>query len=210
MTYGEASRKNVAQRRHATARLTHGSARRFSVTILCYASVGVAAVWGCDDGIKPSATVEQAADQADQLLVHMEHVLTANGVVRAKVEADTTYIHSATQVADMRNVKVTFYDPQGNATSTLTARLGTYQLRSGDMEGRGNVVVVRTSDGGRLTTEVLRYNQAKDSVSSDQAFVFQAPDQQLAGKGFTADPSFRTVVAIEPHGTGGRFVLPNQ
>lgn len=201
MKHKKASSRGVQQ---------NGSVRRLCLTLLFDAVMG-AAVWGCDDGIKPSATVEQATDQADQLLVHMEHVLTANGVVRAKVEADTTYIHSATQVADMRNVKVTFYDPQGNATSTLTARLGTYQLRSGDMEGRGNVVVVRRSDGGRLTTEVLRYNQAKDSVSSDQPFAFEAPGQRLRGEGFTADPSFRNVATLKPHGeTGKSFPLPNQ
>jgi LPS export ABC transporter protein LptC len=168
-------------------------------------------VGGCDDGIKPQATVDAAPDAADQLLVHMEHLLTTNGVVRAKVEADTAYLHSTAQLADMRNVRVTFYDPQGNETSTMTAKVGSYQFRSGDMEGRGNVVVVRKSDGGRLTTEVLRYSQARDSVSSDHPFEFTAPDQQIRGRGFTADPSFRNVVAIQPTGAGGRpVVLPNQ
>ncbi|HEX9704701.1 MAG TPA: LPS export ABC transporter periplasmic protein LptC [Gemmatimonadales bacterium] len=166
---------------------------------------------GCDDGIKPSATTEQAPDAADQLLVKMEHLLTTQGVVRAKIEADTAYIHSGPQLADMRNVRVTFYDAQGNQSSTLTARVGSYQFRSGDMEGRGNVVVIRKSDGGRLTTEVLRYSQVKDSVSSDRPFEFNAPDQQLRGEGFTADPSFRTVIAIRPTGSGNQPIkLPNQ
>ena len=185
----------------------NGSPRRLFLTLL----LDVVLVGGCDDGIKPSATTEQAADQSDQMLVRMEHLLTTEGVVRARIEADTAYIHSGPQFADLRNVRVTFYDAQGNQTSTLKAKVGSYQFRSGDMEGRGNVVVVRRSDGGRLTTEVLRYNQVKDSVSSDRPFEFIAPDQQLRGEGFTADPSFRTVIAIKPTGSGNRpITLPNQ
>ena len=167
------------------------------------------AVWGCDDGIKPQEVVDAEADAADQMLIRMTHQLTHDGIVRAKVEADTTYMHNAAGTADLRNVRVTFYDPQGNETSTLTSRVGTYQLRTGDMEGRGNVVVL-TKDGRRLTTEVLRYQQAKDSVTSDKPFVFDAPDRHIEGEGFASDPSFRNVVAKKPTGTGGRFVLPNQ
>jgi LPS export ABC transporter protein LptC len=163
----------------------------------------------CDSGIKPTAVADEAANAADQVLVGMTHMLTGNGVRRAKVEADTTYINSAAQVADLRNVTVTFYDLQGLESSTLTSREGTYQLRSGDMEGRGDVVVV-TKDGGRLTTDVVRYSQAKDSVSSDAPFVFDSPDRHIEGDGFTSDPSFKTVITKRPKGTGGRFVLPNQ
>lgn len=163
----------------------------------------------CSNGVKPSAVIEDAPDQSDQMLVAMSHLLTTNGVVRAKIEADTTYISSNQQVADLRRVRVTFYDAQGVPTSTLTSRTGTYHLRSGDMEGRGSVLVT-TTDGRRLTTEVIRYTQAKDSVSSDQPFVFDAPDRHIEGEGFTSDPSFRNVVALRPRGAGGRFVLPNQ
>jgi LPS export ABC transporter protein LptC len=164
---------------------------------------------GCSDGIKPAAVAESAPDQADQMLVAMTHLLTTNGVVRAKVQADTAFLFSGTQTADLRTVRVTFYDPQGGETSTLTARTGSYHWRTGDMEGRGNVVVV-TTDGRRLETEVLRYNQATDSVTSDQPFVFDAPDRHIEGEGFTSDPSFRNVAAKRPRGTGGAFVLPDQ
>jgi LPS export ABC transporter protein LptC len=169
----------------------------------------LAAVLGACRGIKPAAVVERATDQADQMLVHMIHMLTTNGVARAKVQADTAYLFSSTQSADLRTVRVTFYDALGHETSTLSARTGSYQWRTGDMEGRGNVVVV-TTDGRRLETEALRYNQAKDSVSSDVPFVFDAPDRHIEGEGFTSDPSFRNVIAKRPRGTGGRFVLPNQ
>src|SRR5207247_5246770 len=74
--------------------------------------------------------------------------------------------------------------------------------------GPGNVVVVRI-DGAKLRTEVLRYNQAQNKVSSDKAFVFDEPARHIKGEGFTSDPDFKVVTAIRPTGTGGTFTLPN-
>jgi hypothetical protein len=77
------------------------------------------------------------------------------------------------------------------------------------MEARGNVVVVRT-DGATLRTEVLRYNQVRNQVSSDKPFVFDEPTRHIRGEGFTSDPAFKVVTAIRPTGEGGKFTLPNQ
>jgi LPS export ABC transporter protein LptC len=162
----------------------------------------------CETGIKPTATVA-AADSADQVLLNMSHYVTDAGIQRAHVLADTAYFYSPTQTAELRNVHITFSDQRGAQTSTLTSREGTYQWRSGDMEARRHVVVVRT-DGATLKTEVLRYSQARNQVSSDQPFVFDEPTRHIEGEGFTSDPDFKVVTAIRPKGTGGKFTLPNQ
>jgi len=159
-------------------------------------------------GAQPTAT-QSVLDSADQVLIGMTHYVTETGLQRARVRADTAYFFSATQSAEMRNVHITFYDPTGNESSTLTAREGTYHWRTGDMEGRGDVVVVRT-DGATLRTDVLRYNQAQSRVSSDKPFVFDEPNRHIEGEGFTSDPDFKVVTAIRPKGTGGKFTLPNQ
>ncbi|MGH7567454.1 MAG: LPS export ABC transporter periplasmic protein LptC [Gemmatimonadales bacterium] len=187
---------------------THASVRRICLTLLLDGFAGVA-LWGCNDGIRPTAT-QTVADSADQVLFGMSHVVTADGVPRSRVRADTAYFFSATQSAELRTVHVTFYDARGVESSTLTAREGTYRWRTGDMEGRGSVVVIRKSDGGRLTTEVLRYSQTPNEVTSDRAFVFNAPSQHIEGEGFTSDPEFRNLVAKRPHGTGGQLTLPNR
>jgi len=163
---------------------------------------------GCENGIKPTATIT-ASDTADQVLVNMSHYVTQAGIQRVHVRADTAYMYSPLQTAELRKVHITFYDPRGAETSTLTAREGTYHWRSGDMEARGNVLVVRT-DGATLRTEVLRYSQVKNQVSSDKPFVFDEPNRHIAGDGFTSDPDFKVVTAIHPKGVGGKFTLPNQ
>src|SRR5438046_10565374 len=77
------------------------------------------------------------------------------------------------------------------------------------MEARGNVVVVRT-DGATLRTEVIRYSQVRNQVSSDKDFVFDEPTRHIKGTGFTADADFKVVTANRVTGEGGKFTLPNQ
>src|SRR5437667_407438 len=128
---------------------------------------------------------------------------------RAHARPDPAYFYPPMQTAELRAVHITFYDPRGAETSTLTAREGTYHWRPGDMEARGNVLVVRT-DGATLRTEVLRFSQAKNQVSSDKPFVFDEPNRRIEGEGFTSDPDFKVVTATRIKGTAGQFTLPNQ
>jgi len=176
--------------------------------VKAWGAVLTALLLACDTGIKPTATVA-ATDSADQVLLNMSHYVTNAGIQRAHVLADTAYFYSPAQTAELRNVHITFYDTRGAETSTLTSREGTYHWRGGDMEARGHVVVVRT-DGATLRTEVIRYNQVRNQVSSDRAFVFDAPGRHIEGDGFTSDPDFKVVTALRPKGTGGKFTLPNQ
>jgi LPS export ABC transporter protein LptC len=166
-------------------------------------------LFGCKSGTPVTAT-QAALDSADQVLIGMSHYVTNGGVLRARVRADTAFFFSGTQQAELRNVHVTFYDAAGQATSTLTSRAGTHHWRTGNMEARGNVVVVRNKDGGTMRTEVMAYNQIGNEVSSDRDFVFDSPDRHIEGKGFTSDPEFRKITAKSPRGTGGQFILPSQ
>jgi len=191
-------------RTNVESRLTPGRRPGVSRALLI-----VLLVAACKNGTRVTAT-QAALDSADQVLIGMSHYVTEAGVRRARVRADTAYFYSGTQTAELRNVHVTFYDALGRPTSTLTAREGTHHWRSGDMEARGNVVVVRDKDGGTMRTEVMSYNQARNEVSSDKPFVFDSPDRHIEGEGFTSDPEFRNITAKHPTGRGGQFTLPNQ
>src|SRR6266700_243565 len=161
----------------------------------------------CKNGTPVTAT-QAVLDSADQVLLGMSHYVTESGVLRARVRADTAYFFSNSQRAELRNVHVTFYDLTGKATSTLTSREGTHHWRTGDMEARGNVIVVRDKDGATMRTEAMTYHQIKNEVASDVAFTFDSPTQHLRGVGFTADPEFRNVKTKNLTGTSGQLVLP--
>ncbi len=168
-----------------------------------------AGVLGCSGPGEPPTT-QTAADSADQVLWPMRLTVTTDGVLRAVVEADTALIYQTSQTAQLYGITVEFHSATGELTSTVTAERGTYDLRTDDMEARGDVVAV-TPDGRRLTTSVLRYDRSAGTISGPEPFVFDAPDRHLEGDAFTADPDFRNVSAVRPRrGRSGDADVPGR
>jgi LPS export ABC transporter protein LptC len=167
-------------------------------------------VLSCEDtGVKPTTTI-QPADSADQILEGFSHYVTNDGVRRSRVEADTAFFYESTQMNELHHVKVVFYDIKGAESSTLTAKRGTYRWQDGSMEASGNVVVV-SPDGRRLATEVLRYDNATNTILTDKHFTFDKGDEHLEGNSFRSDPDFKNVVTDRPRGVSGNgMLLPGQ
>jgi len=167
-------------------------------------------VAGCEDtGARPTTTI-QAPDSADQVLEGFSHYVTNEGIRRSRVEADTAYFYEGTQITNLANPKVTFYDLKGAESSTLTAKRGVYRWQDGSMEANDNVVVV-APDGRRLTTERLRYDNATNQISTDRHFTFDRGEEHLEGNSFRSDPDFRNVVTDRPRGVAGDgMLLPGQ
>lgn len=178
--------------------------------IRALAAACLIATAGCEEtGARPTATVS-APDSADQVLEGFSHFVTNDGVRRSQVQADTAYFYEASQVTELRNVRVVFYDLRGEESSTLTGRAGTYRWQDGSMEARGDVVV-RAPDGRTLRTQVLRYDNRANTISTDQPFTFDRGAEHLAGNSFRSDPDFRNVVTDRPRGVGGNgMLLPGQ
>jgi hypothetical protein len=64
------------------------------------------------------------------------------------------------------------------------------------MVARKNVVVV-SEDGRRLTTQELIYNQGKNEISSDSAFVMTEPNRRVEGIGFRSDPNMKNIKILK-------------
>lgn len=170
----------------------------------------LAALAACEEtGAKPTTTV-QASDNADQVLEGFSHFVTFAGVRRSRVEADTAYFYEATQVTDLRHLKVIFYDLKGVEGSTLTARRGSYRWQDGSMEADDSVVVVNP-DGRTLRTQTLKYDNATNMISTDVPFTFDRDGEHLEGNSFKSDPDFKNVVTDKPRGVAGNgMLLPGQ
>jgi LPS export ABC transporter protein LptC len=173
--------------------------------------VPLAALAAC--GGKPKADavaqVQAAADTADQLMIGLTQYITENGVRKAYLEADTAFLYENAGRADLKNVRVSFFGVAGDTSSVVTGKVGFYDWRSGKMETREDVLVL-LSNGGRLTTSVLRYDQARNEVSTDQHYVYVAPDQHMEGEGFTTDPALSQFRTQRPRGKAGAITLPGQ
>ncbi|HLQ21653.1 MAG TPA: LPS export ABC transporter periplasmic protein LptC [Gemmatimonadales bacterium] len=178
--------------------------RRAAPLIVGLALLGGAVACG-SGGARPTATV-QAADTADQVIEGFSHFVTADGIRKSRVEADTAYFYEATQLAILRRLRATFYDPKGTESSQLTADRGTYRWQDGSMDAQGNVVVTGT-DGRRLHAETLKFDPKKNEISTDQSFRFEHGTEFIRGTGFTSDPDFKNVVTNRPHGVAGKGVL---
>ena len=145
-----------------------------------------------DQGATPPVAAKASADTADQTLFGIRLVLSDHGIQRALMQADTAFTYEDNTRTELRVVRSTFYTETGVKNGNLTSRQGTYNVRSGNMEARGTVVVI-SEDGRKLETPQLRYDPGRNEISSDSAFVMTTPTDVVTGIGFTADPNLNTV-----------------
>ncbi len=169
-----------------------------------------AAVAGCkrDDKTKVARTAT-TADSADQVMFKLRTIITDRGVQRAELLADTGYFFDENTRAELRVVSTTFFNKEGARDGVLTAKRGTYNTRANVMEARQNVVIVST-DGKRLTSPMVRFEQFRNLIVSDSPFVLVEGERRLEGIGFESDPQMLSVKVRQlSRATGASIVLPS-
>lgn len=168
----------------------------------------VAVAGACSNGTEPRPTpANPLADSADQVMFGISTMITDQGVLRARLRADTGYFFNGSTRIEVRNEQTTFFTNMGEQNAVLTSKEGTYNTTRGTMQARRDVVVV-TTDGKRLVTELLDYNQQTNLISSDSAFVLTQPTGTMRGIGFTSDPNMSNMHVKRVITGGGTFTLP--
>lgn len=181
--------------------------RAMPAVVVAAALLAAACTNTSDVAVSARATL---ADSADQTMYGARSLLTDRGLMRAELLADTAYFFDDNTRIEMRRVHTTFYASNGAKNAVLTSIEGTYNTRSGRMEARGDVVVV-SEDGRRLSSPQLRFDQARNEISSDSAFVLTEPGRRLEGVGFISDPDMNNIRVLKgTKGTTGAFQIPNQ
>ena len=162
----------------------------------------------CTETTEPPVATSALADSADQVMFGARALLTDQGLMRAELFGDTAFFFDDNTRIELRGVRTIFFTTQGARSAVLTSRAGTYRT-AGNMEARGNVVVV-SEDGRRLTTEQLRYDQQRNEISSDSAFVLTEPGRRVEGVGFVSDPNMNNIRILKTtSGSTGRVTIPN-
>ncbi|MDX2191933.1 MAG: LPS export ABC transporter periplasmic protein LptC [Gemmatimonadales bacterium] len=160
------------------------------------------------DGARPVRMLA-VPDSADQVMEGFVHVITENGVRKARLEADTAYLYERSQTLSLRGFKAVFYDQKGGERTQLTARRGTYRWQTGAWQADSNVAL--RSPGQVLRAETLTYDEAQRVIATDRPFVFDKGGEHIVGTSFRADLDFANVVTRKPRGTmGDAFALPGQ
>src|SRR5690242_14512048 len=178
---------------------------------LALIAIAVVAIAACSrQGSKPPVkTGASLADSAEQVMQNVRYALTSDGVQRGELFADSAYIFDDNSRYVLKNVRTTFNTAEGVKNGTMRADRGKYNLRQQVLEGFGNVVITNT-DGRKLTSPYVKYNQALNEVSSDTSFTMVEPGRTLSGIGFKADPQLQHVQVLRNPSGRGSFTLPGQ
>ena len=128
---------------------------------------------------------KSAVDSAEQVLFGVRSLLTANGVQRGELFADTGYVYDDQTRFDLRRVLAKFTTETGQPYGTMRADRGLYSLRTQQLEGWGNAVIT-LSDGRTLKSPHLLYNQTTSLVSSDTTYEAAGGARSQHGIGFRA------------------------
>lgn len=146
---------------------------------------------------------------AEQVAIGVRHILTSDGVLRARLQADTAFFLEEESLVRFRGVRVYFFGEIGEQVSVLTAENGVINLQTEDMEATGEVVVVDREQSERLETDALEYHAASDELRSDVDFTFYRGSNTIRGQGFVSDPGLDTVHVTRPSAvTSRRSAVP--
>jgi LPS export ABC transporter protein LptC len=167
---------------------------RGSLIALAFACC-VSAAACTDTKAPPVVSKDPAADSADQVMFGVRLFLTKSGVRQARLLADTTLTFDDGTRIMLRKVRMTFFTESGTENAVLVAKRGRYDTRNQVMEGVGDVVVT-SSDGRRLESQQLKFDQARNEISSDSAYVATEGGRRQSGVGFRSDPNMRNVQCL--------------
>jgi LPS export ABC transporter protein LptC len=145
----------------------------------------------CGESGEPPLVAEdilQLNRDANMVFFGFESYVTADGIRRARVEADTAFWLGGRPIVELHGLRVTFYNAEGEETSVLNSAEGTYDRDNGDMTAEGEVVVVNRAEGWRLETSMLYYLPPEDRVWTDKhTTMIKADGTIIEGAAFESD-----------------------
>jgi LPS export ABC transporter protein LptC len=121
----------------------------------------------------------------DSVLEKATIVMTSSGLRQAVILADTLYVFEKEDSTSAQNLKVDFYNAQGQYQSTLTALKGLVRQKLQVFSVWGNVVVA--NDTSRLETDSLNWDAKRNLITTDDFVRFQRNKDVITGYGIEAD-----------------------
>ncbi|MDH3296831.1 MAG: LPS export ABC transporter periplasmic protein LptC [Gemmatimonadota bacterium] len=158
----------------------------------------VAASSGCRDNAAASGDAPSIFEGgADQVMLGVEHYMTADGVRRGRLLADTALTFEDASRVELRNPRIQFFDEAGVDRGLLTSASGEYDLESGDMTVHRNVVLtgsVRSGAPARLETDSLAFEAASNRLTTDASWILTHQDGTVErGVGLVTDPALENI-----------------
>jgi LPS export ABC transporter protein LptC len=122
---------------------------------------------------------------------NVEMLYSDSARLRAKIMAPIrdTYMGNDGYIEFPKGVKIEFYDLKSRVESKMRANYAVSYNKDERMEARNNVVVESTN-GDKLETEHLIWDQREDRIYSNVFTRITSPDRVIYGDGFESNQDF--------------------
>jgi LPS export ABC transporter protein LptC len=132
----------------------------------------------------------------DQIIEGFSLMETENGKKQWVLTSPKASNYEKQKTVQIEGVKIDFYRVNEELYSTLTADWGTVNTTSNDMVAQGHVLVI-SKDGAKLETNLLRWDNARQKIMSDDSVRITRGKTVMTGIGLESDPSLEHVVIKE-------------
>jgi LPS export ABC transporter protein LptC len=143
---------------------------------------------GCGTPVPEPIEEGTSASMPTQTFRNLELRETTEGKLEWVLRARTAWQGASGAPTRLESLRVDFYQRSDEIRSVLTADSGRVDSREGNLEARGNVVVI-TPEGNRLETEQLSWDRKGARVTSEVEVRLVRGRDVLTGIGFESDPN---------------------
>ena len=137
--------------------------------------------------------MEQAAETADLSLEEIHYVETKGDNKAWELGAKSGQHFRKDDYTTLQDLTVTFYAGEGRII-TLKGDEGSIKGRK-EIEVRGDVVIT-SSDGYRVTTESLRFEEEKQQIFTEDPIRMEGKGVQVRGVGIVVDLTTKTLFIL--------------
>jgi LPS export ABC transporter protein LptC len=146
----------------------------------------------CGEKIKPSVLPGLDMKNLPQQESWNSTVLISDsGRVQARIRAGYIQKFDGPQATKMSDgIIVYFYNDSGKQTSVMTAKQGTVNEQTYDLEAIGDVLVV-SDDSTKLRSERLFWDNRTHLIHTPEYVYVTSPREKVQGRGFESDQRLR-------------------
>ena len=131
---------------------------------------------------------------ADHTSVSVERYFSRDGLMQAKLEADTLLMWDDSAHARVKGLVLVVYNQAGGRRARVTAAEGRMGAMAQELRAIGNAVLAIPSDDREVRSAELWFALDRDSVWSDSSVVMLDSGCRVEGDGFGSDMSFDNLV----------------
>lgn len=160
-----------------------------------------AIVLSCTNDLNKIKKISYDPNSPDEVSQKLNIYYVDSGYAKLNIfalHAETYSKQNLTKLKD--SIQVDFFDDNGTITTTLTARYGEVDNKSGKIFVKDSVKLVNHADKRIMYTTILYWNQADSTIYTDQDVKLVSPKGVGYGTSLRAKQDFTTYKITDPRG----------